>query len=825
MVIEALTLYKFNRFKLLGIDKMTYTPKSVYQLFTGKNGIGKSSLLYEISPLPCESTDLAEAGYKEIKLNHRGKQYVIKYTMERKLNCSFICNGEELNLGRTISAQRNLIWEHFQYDDNIHDVLVGNTLLTNMPPQVRREWFMRMSKSDMNYAIALYNRIRTAERDIRGAIKLNNQRLVAEQAKLPSQEEIDQAKRLTAGLKQELNHLLPFTVQYLDDKRETLIQLGNDIQLLSEQIINYKYNLVYKEMKEVNMLKQFAEHLKWRQDTYTNDYHKALNQLVELQDIYNRNKTITEKPLSEIDDEIRHVREVISQAIEKYRVIGMEVGDNVDEQLLQFEKCSVQVGDILKKLPRNYFETDEPRYTIETKEGLFNKLNSEKARVIKLENQLNYLTRELQNIQDIHHVDCPSCHHRFKPGVNECRVTELEKEIEEKQRLLELAHGSVNTLAEMYKDHTFYFTCLKELSQCREQYPDLRMFFKHLGNSVNFHRHPALLLNLFNPYHEALVVKQTQLQYEQTLKELEEARIRRVAAEGSDNEYILKTMSDLENQVEKLQLEMNQCQQECREVDLILKDHELFNTRLDKLNELLKRYRQTTVDYIRYQNNNKVKQLINEKQNVLATSEIRLNQLTQSETVIRQLEETKVQLAEEHQALQVLTTLLSPTDGLIAETMMGFLHQFLNEMANVIEHIWSYGMRPYMELTEDGVDLDYRFKVDIEGVDSPVKDVSRLSRGQKEIMDFVFKLLLMQHLDLQDYPLFMDEIGGSFDPYHRDKLYKYIKLLAESQQTQQVFIISHIAQSHDALQNADRCVLDRDAVLIDETVNHVLSFE
>lgn len=825
MVIEELTLYKFNRFKLLGIDKMTYTPKSVYQLFTGKNGIGKSSLLYEISPLPCESTDLAEEGYKEIKLNHRGKKYTIKYTMERKLNCSFICNGEELNLGRTISAQRNLIWEHFQYDDNIHDVLAGNTLLTNMSPQVRREWFMRMSKSDMNYAIALYNRIRTAERDIRGAIKLNNQRLVAEQAKLPSPEEVDYTKRLTAELKQELNHLLPFTEQYLEDKRQVLIDLGNNIRTLSEQIIDYKYNLVYKDMKEAGVLKQFAEQLKWKQDTCTNDYHKALNQLVELQDIYNRNKSITEKPLSEIDDEIKHVKEVIEQASSKYHAMDMEVGDNVEEQLQQFERCSLQVKPILERLPRNYFETDEPRYTREVKDGLQDKLSSEKERCVKLENQINYLERELLNIQDIHNVECPSCRHTFKPGVNACRLTELENELKEKRQQLDLAKGSVEALQIAFQKQTFYFTCLKELSQCREQYPELRMLFKHLGNSEQFHRHPASLIYLFNPYHEALVLKQTQEHYEQELKKLEESRIRRVAAEGSDNEYILKTMRDLEIQVEKLQLEMTQRQKECGEVNRILKDHELFNTRLDELNHLLTSYRQTTVDYIRYQNNKTVQRLISEKQNVLATSEIRLNQLTQSETIIKQLEETKIQLTEEHKALQVLTTLLSPTDGLIAETMMGFLHQFLNEMANVVEHIWSYGMRPYMELTEDGVDLDYRFKVDIEGVDSPVKDVSRLSRGQKEIMDFVFKLLLMQHLDLQDYPLFMDEIGGSFDPYHRDKLYKYIKLLAESNQTQQVFIISHIAQSHDALQNADKCVLDRDAILIDETVNQVLKFE
>ena len=232
MYIEEVILNEFKRLDLLGVTKLTYTPKSPYQLFTGKNGIGKSSLISEISPLPCEATDLREGGYKYVKLSHRGSKYELLYELHKKLESSFKKDGVELNQGGIIKAQRNLIWEHFQYGDDIHDLLLGNTLLSNMTPQVRREWFVRMSKSDINYAISFYNRLKSTERDIKGAIKLNKQRLINEQAKLMDVNEINRVKEDSNKLKGELNHLLPFMEQTLTDKSIAISQLLENIEHL-----------------------------------------------------------------------------------------------------------------------------------------------------------------------------------------------------------------------------------------------------------------------------------------------------------------------------------------------------------------------------------------------------------------------------------------------------------------------------------------------------------------------------------------------------------------------------------------------------------------
>ena len=51
MKVLKLILRNCDRFLLNQIKEIVYTPDSPYQLITGNNGSGKSSLLEEISPL------------------------------------------------------------------------------------------------------------------------------------------------------------------------------------------------------------------------------------------------------------------------------------------------------------------------------------------------------------------------------------------------------------------------------------------------------------------------------------------------------------------------------------------------------------------------------------------------------------------------------------------------------------------------------------------------------------------------------------------------------------------------------------------------------
>ena len=319
--------------RLLGIEHLQYTPTSPYQLILGGNGIGKSSLMSELSPLPPDSSDLKENGYKYITIEHRGSTYQLRYNLHKKLDCSFIKDGKELNDGNTIKVQKDLIWEHFRYDNNIHDVLLGVVKLSNMVPQQRREWFVKMSRSDMSYAIGVFNKLKGAERDIKGAIKVNNQRLINEQTKLPNQQDIDRAKQLTDRLHQELNHLLPFKEHDLQDFSQELEDISAKLQNASQRLLDGEFNLTFEGLRDVYKIAKVWRKLRDEIGEISTKYKYAIDELAELQDIFTKNQQLTERPLSEIDGEIQAVNQQLQVNNQTHNQLNIDVGDNVEQQL------------------------------------------------------------------------------------------------------------------------------------------------------------------------------------------------------------------------------------------------------------------------------------------------------------------------------------------------------------------------------------------------------------------------------------------------------------------------------------------------------------
>ena len=827
MYIEEVILNEFKRLDLLGVTKLTYTPKSPYQLFTGKNGIGKSSLISEISPLPCEATDLREGGYKYVKLSHRGSKYELLYELHKKLESSFKKDGVELNQGGTIKAQRSLIWEHFQYGDDIHDLLLGNTLLSTMTPQVRREWFVRMSKSDINYAISFYNRLKSTERDIKGAIKLNKQRLINEQAKLMDVNEINRVKDDSNKLKGELNHLLPFMEQTLTDKSIAISQLLENIEHLSSSIIDLKYNVKYEGLSDINELRTLEKQFTFEKDKLQNDYKSLIDKITELQDIVNKTKALADRPLEEIDKELFSAKNELHAVTEKYNGININVGDNAEDQLFSFIEIDRKLREVLTNFPTNYkTESGERFYTKEKEDALLAKLDELNSQCIRLKSRIEHHEKELDGLNNIHDVHCPNCNFSFKPGVDCNRIDSTKAMLEKLNEEFETANKRYAELKEIEAKYTEIRRSLHHLRELYNHYPLYNGLFAYIFKDIDkLHDNPYMLINSLPLYQEALQCKSRMVQLTSVISKLEEERIRRIAAEGSDMEFIYKNINDMELQLIEIDKRIKFLVNEINIIGNVIFSNEDLTTKSTRLKGLIKELEDTALLQVKFRNNEKLLEIIKDKQVSLSNLENTLSSIQQSETIVKQITDMITQLEEEYKAVNVLTTILSPQDGLIAESLLGFLNLFLDEMSSVIEHIWSYRMKPFMEIGEDGIELDYRFKVEVEGIEDPVKDISKLSRGQKEIMDFVFKLLVMQHLDMSDYPVYMDEVGASFDPYHRDKLYQYIKMLVEDNQISQVFVISHIASSHDALSLADRCVLDTDATMIDEEVNKVLVLE
>lgn len=821
MKIIKLILKGYRRFDLIGSDTLVYTPASPYQLILGKNGIGKSSLLNELSPLPPETSDLKEGGFKEIVLQHLGHQYVLKYQLHKKLDCYFLKNGKELNDGNTIRVQRDLIWKHFQYDDKIHQIMTDFVLLTNMSGSTRREWFTRMSNADMGFAMSLYNRLKTAERDIRGAIKLNNQRIVSESAKLPEASEVERVAKEVEVLKNTLNELLVRRDNDLENRELFIREDLENIRRISHALLadSWEKDASRHTPQDLNFM------IRQLQDRYQQIDHQVkeyTDKVFELRDILDKHKVVETKPLPVIEKQLKETGILLEENRRLLEDLGFTIEGNIERQYHDFENLFEPLKLIFIQLPASTKEDDDYLYSKKRLELYRTKQETLTERKMILGNQLLNSNTILDGLRKIEPITCPDCQHQFKPGVSLKDIREEELKNNQLKHELKKVHEELSINTERLNEQQNYFTELKKIRRLQDDYPHFQSLFTLILKSDYLQNSPIKLIQLMKDYQRGCEISLEIKRLTKTYEELSTLRLKRLAAESMDISFVKKTLSGYEEKIEKLMNEKESVIKQGKHVKETLNQLNLLLDRKNELETLVKRLNDNVLHQVRYRNDEKLKSIISDYQSTLANREQFIREAEQTEKTVNDLLKMNESLKEEQALLKILITTLSPQDGLIAESLLGFLNQFLTEMRNVIDQIWSYPMVPYLELTEDGVDLDYRFKVDVDD-EITVKDVAYLSRGQKEIVNFVFKLLLMQHLGLKDYPLFMDEIGGSFDNVHRDRLYQYIKRLVESEQVKQVFIISHIASSHDALTTADRCVLDTDGIL-QAGINEVLKF-
>ena len=106
-----------------------------------------------------------------------------------------IFNGKRevnINEGETGAVQKELIKIHFGLDQEIVDLFLGKLRFTRMNPTQRREMLTRISGLDLTYAIGLFKRVASAGRDVMGAKKVLDKRLVNETANVWKEEDWNQ---------------------------------------------------------------------------------------------------------------------------------------------------------------------------------------------------------------------------------------------------------------------------------------------------------------------------------------------------------------------------------------------------------------------------------------------------------------------------------------------------------------------------------------------------------------------------------------------------------------------------------------------------------
>jgi DNA repair exonuclease SbcCD ATPase subunit len=284
------------------------------------------------------------------------------------------------------------------------------------------------------------------------------------------------------------------------------------------------------------------------------------------------------------------------------------------------------------------------------------------------------------------------------------------------------------------------------------------------------------------------------------------------------NQRLTKLHEDIEHTTQQLQ-----------DLRMKAKDVRQYRERVQRINEVamqleravqeMEGLRDRTIDALR---NRHIDNVTSAHQDELAVINRQLTEKRALEGIVQDLSKDHDDTELEHQALSLMADALSPTEGIIAEQLTGFIGCLTAQLNSIINSVWSYEMF-VQPCGLDSGELDYKFPLQITTSDHVVDDIRNGSKAQQQIVNFAFQLTAMLYMEMTDYPLYLDEPGEGFDEQHRINLMTFVKQLMDADQHSQLFMISHYAATHGSLLSAQVLVLDSSNIAVPGEYNqHVV---
>jgi energy-coupling factor transporter ATP-binding protein EcfA2 len=817
MFISKLELHLCKRFSLRGFDTITITPNLKTQMVLGSNGAGKSSLLkIGFTVMPAQASDFAKGGYATKEVNHNGSVYTLGTLFEKSSpEHIFICDGEDLNIGRTGLVQKELIRQHFKMTQEIHDVLTGDEKFTEMSPLRRREWITKLSDTDFTYVLGVFSKVKKGARDAAAVVKHNNGRLITESAKQMDGNDLEMLVHRSSTIREELDILLQ--------------ECGN----VSVNAENLK-SMLHTEYKELeNSIKQclLKTDLHCPDVKYSIDSEDALDIAINHLNVDINGYTLTLEELSRF-----------SQHYEK-QMHELQVIEGMDEQFLRtrstfldaavVEKLRfLQTGELIEEICHHtsaistinefrglVFSLDGDQMDlyaddiVDEKRQYVDRLHT--ARNL-LSNNLGNVEGRLQHIETCKETGCPQCGHHFKNGIDPSEYERLK--LSHSQGTLKLKDMSeqLDVLREFVDKANKHQHLINQVQQFRQANPRMANFWGFVDKSGGLGVGKELL-PATSMYMNDVMVAIEIAEMEAELKPIREAihSIDTLSGEsGSIREqyYIYSArITEITDNIRYKNAEIDELINYSLRQTTFDKSVNAISERVDRIVKL----KESLIEAIRQ---GEIRGLVKDNQISLAMVETTLTETEIQNGIINDIrKEIRVGTIEE-QAYKKLMDALSPVDGLIAEQISIYINAIIDRMNAVIARVWGYNMAIKPCSLADG-DLDYRFPLYTVSSDNDIPDVAKGSDSQIDIVNQAFRLIVYKFLELNDYPLYLDELGRSFDEVHRHNLVPAIKDMIDDSTYSQIFMISHYADGQNSYPNSEIIVLDDSHLTLKRSFN------
>lgn len=789
MRIKKIILHKFKRFFLSGVETFKYVPNNNLTIINWTNGMGKSSFLSQLNPLPADlKKDYREDGYKYIEFDFGNSEYILSSGYIASNKHSFVKDGVELNPGGTSTVQRQLVQEHLKLTPQMNNILLGIENFTTMSPTVRKYWFAELSPIDYSYSITLFQNIKTKARDLLGNIKVTQDEILKKTKNILNQEDYENYKKNIIQFEKIIETLsLRYHNMFKPNYEKNINIIINKYKKLIENDLEFKQYNFYNMSKE--------EIIKYKGSIEQNI--KINNQKVE-----NLEKILKVIGKSNASIELENIKKEIndiSNFLSKYENINLDYTkiNIIEDELIKSRHSISNILDIL--LDSEYRAL---KYDLKLINDIYNKIEKEKdiLRNYKTEYEINEVNiNNLLKAKEKDITKCPKCNHEWKQGFNQ---EELDKALLLKQilnkKILELINFIKEKEARYKLKNKKRETVLELINILNNKYLDLwfKPIIEKIENTLEFDFINNEISRIVIEIEKHKKIAEYKIKLDQLIKKQNELNL----IIDIKQKFNIESSEVIEKQIND---SIDIITEENKKLILIdkflLNKNELENIRIEA-NE----YQKFKREEFKYNINNKRNEIITSS---ISNVKLSLNELSKlindnetNKEVLKHLQNMIDVNKRSVECLQILLKILSPESGLIAKSINSFLNIFISEMNAIINRVWSYNIEILPCEIEDK-DLDYKFKVKVNN-DEIIEDISKLSSSMQDIVNLSFKVIFMKYMGLNSYPLILDEFGRTMDAEHRITAFDTIDQVLTNI-FDQIYLVCHFESMYSRFVNAE----------------------
>lgn len=809
-----------------GVTYVELDTKDIFNVVVGRNGFGKTSLLRELTPYPPDNADYGPGGYKESHHVIGKDTYILKSTTGKSSEHHFIHNGKNLNEGNTLLVQRELVKIHFGVTPFIKDVITGldvRDLFTTLSSARRKEFLMAVNPNDTTYALKVFDKLKSNLNALKGGLKTQRQRLIVEEGRLSQLAgmEPDKLQQEIRVMDDQIKNALIIHGQLQHVQRSDLQPIKNEIANIISFLIGANHSVKHTRNTLLSMRQRHEDSLSYYKDkeiALTAALSEVTTQLAGLDgrnnlDGYKKVLANNELSLSLNLDELA----IIERRFEAHELFKDVYKDG--NFYLQVEELISLLFSVEKAVDME-ITSDKYRRAQTKLQEFRNELEANK-------NHANEIRHTLNHFNKADSVECPKCDHKFKVGFGNIDIPQLTSRLETHDKRIVELQSYVKRGEDYLENNQGWYESMAGLMRYAQRSEYSNLIVKLIGEYNVGKGDIMLLIDLLRSTAQYADITKT---INVLKEEIENVSKQIKFLESSDIETLFKRAEFIERELATSQAGVRRALRNISDVDDQLGTITLDEQKRDRLSILLQELNDKLTENGKYRIKNRVEEIISEltpRKDSLISNLIRSESLN---SVIQSIKENIADMEKREKHTILLMEGLSPVKGLIGYLMNDFLKSVVANVNAIIQPIWTnrlHVLNCSTSKSEEDVDLNYNFPVLSGGSDKPNKDIGLCSGGEREIINFAFRLVLRRYLgDRCGLPLMMDEVGVAFDELHRGRFCAYIAEQLRLDKMPQVFMISH---SHKeiaaAVNNANFIALNTEGLRLGFELNKKSKFK